>query len=118
RDVLNLLGFITADVHPSFRPLFNPDYFVSQAEAQRELRQRVSARIVRQLALLERRLETREYLSGDQLGVADPYALVFSLWCKHLGVDYPTKLGQLAQRVAARPGYQRALAIEQAARAA
>jgi glutathione S-transferase len=118
RDALDLLGFITADVHPSFRPLFNPDHYVQEAAAQDELQRRVAARITKQLAQLEHRLEGRDYLSGDQLGLADPYALVFSLWCKHLGVEYPTKLGQLAQRIAARPGYQRALAIEQAARAA
>ena len=118
REALDLLGFVTADVHPSFRPLLRPDRFVQQPDAQRELRERATERLSGQLQVLEQRLAQRDYLAGDQLGLAGPYVLVFSLWSKHVGLDYPEKLGDLAQRVAARPGYQRAIAIEQAARQA
>jgi glutathione S-transferase len=118
RAALGVLGFLTSDVHPSFRPLFEPQRYVEQPAAVRELRRGATARLSEQLALLEARLAQQPYLNGERFSIADPYVLVFSLWSAHLQVPYPERLAALAQRVAARPGFQRALVIEQAARAA
>lgn len=118
RAALAVLGFLSSDLHPSFRPLFNPERYVENAEAVRELKRGAARKVSEQLALLEARLERQPYLNGEHFSIADPYVLVFSLWSAHLGVPYPERLTALAQRVAARPGFQRAMAIEQAARAA
>jgi glutathione S-transferase len=117
RDALGLLGYITSDVHPSFRPLLTPERFVEGAEPQRELHQRAAARLETQLALLEARLGQKPYLLGERMSLLDPYVLVFSLWCAHVQVAFPARLSALAKRVSDRPGYQRAIAIERAAQA-
>jgi glutathione S-transferase len=118
RDTLNWLGYVTSDVHPSFRTLLNPQHFLQHEAGLSELRERSAQKLARQLQVLEQRLASLPYLSGEHFGVVDPYALVFSFWCAHLSLPYPPRLGALARRVAERPGYQRAIALEQAAMAA
>jgi glutathione S-transferase len=118
RAALSLLGHITSDVHPTFRTLLAPERFVSEPSARRELLENGRAQVTRRLALLDERLRDRPYFTGEHFSLIDPYALVFSLWCKSSELPYPARLADLARRVAERPGYRRALAIEEAARAA
>jgi glutathione S-transferase len=108
---LSWLGFVTSDVHPSFRPLFQPDAYAGEA-ARAELRERSAAKLARQLAVLDAALDGRSFLGGDEPSLADPYLLVFSMWCRNLELPVPPRVAETAGRVAARPGFARALAIE------
>lgn len=118
RNALSLLGHITSDVHPTFRTVLRPDRYVSDPAAQRELLEKGRAMVASRLALLDERLRDNSYLTGARFSLVDPYVLVFSFWCKRSEVPYPARLAELASRIAERPGYQRAIAIEQAALAA
>lgn len=111
-EALSWLGFVTCDVHPTFRTLFQPDRYVEGAAARATLRERSAARLAKQLAVVERALEGRAWLGGDALSLADAYLLVFSLWCRHLGLAVPERVAAVAERIAARPGFARALAVE------
>ncbi len=74
----------------------------------------------KRLVKVEQRLAGREYLCGDRFTVADicvGYALILS---QSVGLDegVPESLKAYRERLTARPGYQRALAREEAGRKA
>jgi glutathione S-transferase len=66
-------------------------------------------------AEIEARLEDgRDWLLGQSFSLADPYAHVFYRWAPRLDVDlqaYPAFTAH-AERIQARPSFQRALAHE------
>jgi len=74
----------------------------------------------KRLVKVEQRLAGREYLCGNRFTIADicvGYALILS---QSVGLDegVPDSLKAYRERLTARPGYQRALAREEAGRAA
>ncbi len=74
----------------------------------------------KRLIKVEQRLEGREFLCGDRFTIADicvGYALILS---QSVGLDegVPESLKAYRERLTSRPGYQRALAREEAGRKA
>lgn len=112
-EVNRWLGFLNADVHPAFKPIFgSTSYLGDQAfidkshdNARKQLRglfERVDAQ-----------LAGKDWLTGSR-SIADPYLFVVAQWAKKTGVDLSglDNLAAFDQRMAADPGVQAAMKDE------
>jgi len=106
--VLEMVNFITTELHKTFSPLFNP---AINDEAKAVFR----ANLHRRLSHIDSTLAHRPYLAGEAFTVADAYLFVMIGWEPYVKVDpapYP-HLSAFHERVAARPSFARVLqAIE------
>ncbi len=101
------LNFITAEIHKAAGVLFNP---AMPEEAKTIYRTKLNERY----AYVDKQLEGKQFLMGDDFTVADCYLFVVSNWAKPLNVDLsPYKnVGAYLQRIAARPTVQAAMKHE------
>ena len=101
------LNFITAEIHKAAGVLFNP---AMPEEAKTIYRTKINERY----AYVDKQLEGKQFLMGDDFTVADCYLFVVSNWAKPLNVDLsPYKnVGAYLQRIAARPTVQAAMKHE------
>jgi glutathione S-transferase len=101
------LNFITSELHKTFSPFFNPktpeDYKVIGRE-----------RLTDRFTYVDKQLEGKQFLTGDQFTVADAYLYVMTRWLAAPGLDLAKwpNLEAFAKRVAARPAVDKALEIE------
>jgi glutathione S-transferase len=100
---LELLAYLSSEVHKAFGPLFRGGSDEDKAKA----REQVSAK----LQFLSDNAKG-EYLLGDQPGVGDFYLLVMLLWAGKQGIDVPARLSELRDRLMARESVQTALRHE------
>jgi len=101
------LNFITAELHKGFGPLFNP-------ATPEEYKTLAKVKLGERLAWVDKQLEGKQYLMGDDFTVADAYLFTVTNWGAHVGVDvsgYPNLVAYRA-RVAARPAVQQAMKAE------
>lgn len=101
------LNFISAELHKSFSPLFNPG---ASDDWKNAVRQTLNARLER----VARQLEHAPYLLGEQLSVADTYLFVVLGWSAHVNLDlspWPS-LQAFMGRIAGRDAVQAALRAE------
>lgn len=75
-----MLNYITSEIHKTYSPLFKPDILPA-------LREERLAYLQRRYALLEKRLEGRKYLFGEQFTVADAYFFVVTNWARIVKFD-------------------------------
>ncbi|MEO7094204.1 MAG: glutathione transferase GstA [Polyangiales bacterium] len=101
------LGYINSELHKTYSPLFvtttTPEV---RAEREEYLRKRY--------AILEKQLEGKKYLFGDDFTVADAYLFTVTNWSKYVKLDlapFPNLIAFQA-RVAERPAVKEALAAE------
>ena len=78
--VLEWLSHLGSDVHKSFSPLFNPTLGEDAKQAAREM-------VGKKLDFIEGRLEGRDFLTGDEMSIADPYLFAMLGWTGKLGID-------------------------------
>jgi glutathione S-transferase len=104
--VLEWIGFVAAEIHKGFGPLWNPD----TPDAYKAI---AIANLAKRFLYIESQLG-QDYLTGAQFTVADAYAFVTISWADYLKVDLApyTKLRAYLARVAARPGVQAAMKAE------
>jgi len=102
-----MLNYITAEIHKTFSPLFNP-------KVSTEVRKERTEYLRTRYALLDKQLADRKFLFGDQFTIADAYLFVVTNWSKPTNVDLSEFKNLLAfqKRVAARPAVQAAMAAE------
>lgn len=101
------LNYITAEIHKSFSPLFNPD-------ASADWKEGAKANLAKRFGYIDRHLEGKSYLLGEKFSVADAYLFTVANWGQWVGVDigqWPNVKAHHA-RVAARPKVQEALKAE------
>ncbi|HET7126270.1 MAG TPA: glutathione S-transferase N-terminal domain-containing protein [Lysobacter sp.] len=105
-EVNRWLGFLNADVHPAFHPLFVSDADAKTTDAAKRKLRGYFERADAQLA-------GKDWLTGDR-SVADPYLFVVTRWAKKLGVDLAglDNLAAFDKRMAADPGVQAAMKAE------
>ncbi|MCX2723796.1 glutathione binding-like protein [Roseibium salinum] len=106
---LEILSFLTAELHKAFGPYFS-GVDASEAEKADNLR-KLKTRISQFDALLAK---GGDYLLGSAFTVADAYAFVILNWTGFIGVslaDWPRTEVYVA-RIRARPSAQKALAAE------
>ena len=107
------LALLNSDVHKTFSMLFGATRMVSTEAGQEELRKTASDRIKEMFAIINKRLEGREWL-GEARSVADAYLYVILRWAGAFKMDlsaFPNIQAHFA-RMQADKGVQAALAAE------
>jgi glutathione S-transferase len=106
-QLMEILNYLTSEVHKTFGPLFNPK---SSDEAKAAARTALAQRF----AYLDKKLAAAPFLTGEQFTVADAYLFVLLSWTGHVGIDLsPWPATQAYQKkVAARPAVQAAMVAE------
>jgi glutathione S-transferase len=112
----SLLSFLSSSVHAAFTPSLFPERFAGGGDAE-ALREAAIERLAHALALLEARVDGREYLLGG-FSACDLYLAVFLTWRANLAGRLPPtpRLDALHGRVLARPGLGAAVAEDFALR--
>jgi glutathione S-transferase len=101
------LTFIGTELHKTIGWLF-------QADIEPGTREKVLTRTAARLGDIDKRLEGRNFLTGNDFTVADAYAFTIINWTNFVGIDlapYPNIQAFMA-RVADRPKVREALAAE------
>ena len=101
------LNYITSEIHKSYSPLFRPDLLPAVREER-------LAYLKKRYALLDRQLEGRNFLFGDQFTIADAYLFAVTNWARGVKLDlsdFPN-LRAVQKRVAARPAVRAAMQAE------
>lgn len=105
--LMELLNFISSEVHKNYSPLFNYGASADWKAAARE-------NLDKKFKWLSAHLGNKTYLMGDTFTVADAYLYTVLSWSPRVGLDlspYPT-LTAYQKRVGARPKVQEALKVE------
>lgn len=104
--VLELLNFITTELHKRFSFLFN-------REATDEVKQFVTRDLSKKLSWIDERIGTGPFLMGDELTLPDPYLFVISRWTDTMiGLDQWPNLRAFYQRMLQRDSVQNVLRFE------
>lgn len=105
--LMEMLNFISTEIHKSFGALFNPNITAAHKEHQLAL-------IEKRCDVLSEQLEGKPYLTGGSFSVADAYLFTVLGWSKMLEVDmtkWPILTDYLG-RIAARPAVKEAMKAE------
>jgi glutathione S-transferase len=104
--VLEIVNFITTELHKRFGFLFNPD-------ATDEMKQLVIRDIGKKLDFIDERLGTGPFLFGDDLTLPDAYLFVITGWTeKFIGLDRWPNLAAFRERMMQRPSVRHVLRFE------
>jgi glutathione S-transferase len=102
--LLEMLAFISTEIHKSFKPFFRPDATEADKAQARDL-------IGMRLAFLAERLRS-DFLLGDRMSVADAYLFVMLMWAGKNDVTIPAPLAAYLARLKARPAVRLAMEHE------
>lgn len=104
--VLELVNFITTELHKRFSFLFNP-------AASDDAKQLVASELEKKLDYVDQRLGDGPFLMGDHLTLPDAYLFVIAGWTeKFLGLDQWPNLKALRLRMMERPSVRQVLRLE------
>jgi glutathione S-transferase len=106
-QLMEILNYITSEVHKGFSPLFNP-------EASAEWKSAARTALGKKLDWLSSFLGSKSFLMGNTFTVADAYLFTVLSWSAHVDIDlgkWPV-LSAYHSRVAQRPRVQEALKAE------
>ena len=104
--VLEMVNFITTELHKRFGFLFNRD-------ATDEFKQFVIRDLSDKLDYIDGRLGSGPFLFGDQLTLHDPYLFVITGWAdKFMGLDKWPNLAAFRERMMQRPAVRHVLKFE------
>jgi glutathione S-transferase len=102
--LLEMLAYISTEIHKAFHPLFSPD--ASDAEKKKAVEA-----IAQRLAFVATKFEG-PYLFGANATVADTYLFVMLMWAVKNKIAIPDKLTTFSERMKSRPTVQVALRHE------
>jgi glutathione S-transferase len=104
--VLELLNFVTTELHKRFSSLFS-------REASDEFKQFVTRDLRKKLDWIDGRLGSGPFLMGKQLTLPDPYLFVIAGWTgKFIGLDQWPNLQAFRERMLERPAVRHVLRFE------
>ena len=104
--VLEMVNFITTELHKSFAPLFSP-------AAGDEVKTFFREQIAKKLDYVENRLGSGPFLMGEDLTLPDPYLFVITGWAeKMIGLDRWPNLRAFRERMLQRPAVRHVLKFE------
>ena len=104
--VLELLNYITTELHKRFGFLFNPN-------ATDDFKQFVIADLRKKLDYIDGRLGAGPFLMGEQLTLPDTYLFVITQWTdKMIGLDPWPNLKAFRDRMLQRPAVRHVLKFE------
>jgi glutathione S-transferase len=101
--LLEMLAFISTEIHKQFGRVFRPTSDAEAAAAREKISQRFE---------LIGSLMKGDYLFGQEASVADAYLFTMLLWASKVGLQVPQRLAEFAQRMRTRPAVQLALKHE------
>jgi len=101
--MLEALAYISTELHKSFKPFWH-----QSSDAERDAG---SAQIARHMQFLAGEMKG-DFLFGDRPSAADFYLFVMLLWAERFGVEIPSFLADLRERLRRRPAVRRALETE------
>ena len=102
-----MLNYITAEIHKTYSPLFSPDVLP-------QVRDDRLAYLRKRYAYLEKLLEGRNYLLGEQISIADFYLFAVTRWARGVKLDlseFP-RLEGLQKRIGSRKSALQAMREE------
>jgi glutathione S-transferase len=99
--LLEMLAFISTEIHKGFKPFFKADSTEADKTAAAEL-------LGKRFGYLAERMKG-DYLFGADLTVADAYLFVMCLWAQKNGLSLPEPLPAFVTRMKARPAVKLAL---------
>lgn len=105
--VMEWQNYITAELHKSFTPLFNPGFDATAKGLHATL-------LRKKYEWIDRRLADTKYLTGEHFTAADAYLFTVTGWAKHVDLnlsDLPS-LQRFLASVAARPAVREAMKAE------
>ncbi|HZZ09177.1 MAG TPA: glutathione binding-like protein [Paraburkholderia sp.] len=102
--LLEMLAFISTEIHKQFGRIFKPLSDAEDAAGREKVGQRLK---------LIATMMKGDYLFGSEATVADAYLFTMLLWAKKVGLEVPAKLTEFAQRMRTRPAVQLALKHEE-----
>jgi glutathione S-transferase len=102
--LLEILAYISTEIHKSFKPLFTPD--ATDAE-----KIKATALVAEKLEFISK-LAKGPYLFGETATVADAYLFVMLMWSAKNGIPIPTALTQFSERMRSRVAVKAALQHE------
>jgi len=102
-----MLGYINSEIHKTYSMLFKPA-LPAEVRAERE------EYLLKRYALLDQKLQGRQYLFGDKFTIADAYLFTVTSWANVVKVDLArfANLQSFQERVAARPAVRAAMQAE------
>jgi glutathione S-transferase len=104
--VLEMVNFITTELHKRFGFLFSPD-------ATDEMKQLVVRDLGKKLDYIDQRLGAGPFLFGDQITLPDVYLFVITGWAeKMIGLDRWPNLISFRERMLQRPSVRHVLRFE------
>jgi glutathione S-transferase len=106
-QLMEILNYVTSEVHKSFTPLFNP-------ASSAEMKDAAAANLGKKFDWLSGFLGKKPYLMGDAFTVADAYLFTVLSWTGHVKIDlskWPV-LTEFKARIAHRPKVQEAMKAE------
>jgi glutathione S-transferase len=104
--VLELVNFITTELHKRFSFLFN-------REASDEVKQFITRDLSKKLDWIDERLGAGPFLMGEDLTLPDPYLFVITGWTEKLmGLDSWPNLRAFRERMLERPSVRHVLRFE------
>jgi len=115
-EVMRWLGVLNSDVHPAFKPIFQPARFHPDAAAAGILADTARAQVRKFFELLDNRLRGRDWLV-DARSIADPYLFVMLRWSRRIGIESSglDNLARVCERMQADRGVRAALASQEGA---
>ena len=102
--LLEMLAFISSEIHKSFKPFFNPAATDADKAAATETLGKRFGYVAGQMK--------GDYLFGPKFTVADAYLFVMCLWAQKNGLTLPAPLPAFVTRMKARPAVRMALEHE------
>jgi glutathione S-transferase len=105
--VLELVNFITTELHKRFGFLFSPD-------ATDEMKQLVARELGDKLDFIDHLIGDGPFLMGDDLTLPDPYLFVITGWAEKIlgGLDRWPNLRAFRERMLQRPSVRNVLQFE------
>jgi glutathione S-transferase len=106
-QLMEILNYITSELHKAFSPLFNPEISAEAKAAAKTV-------VGKKFDWLTGFLGSKTYLLGNTFTVADAYLFTVMSWSGHVGIDlkqWPV-LAAYHSRIAQRPKVQQALKEE------
>lgn len=102
---LEVLNFITSELHKSFSPLFS--------DASDEVKAYAKQKVINRIQMVsEVLLGEKPFLLGEQFTVCDAYCFTVLNWAKFHNIELPNNLKEYQKRIASRPAVQKSLKEE------
>lgn len=86
-EVNRWLGFVSADVHPAFTPLFGSTAYLEDEAAVKRTQDHARGRLRELFGRADAQLAGRSWIANDSRSIADPYLYVTLRWARANGVD-------------------------------